>query len=207
MGILKNLFTKIQPHKESTKSEMMLFDENNDLTWNRINLENLSYYQEQFKQIGEWSSNPNVQRFIASKTPLDKLFESMLPKNSSPNNFTGLFLCSNKEKLIGLIYTTSPLGEYKHTTIDYIIVNPELQGKGYGTRMIKSIKDNILYFSNQYNPEGIISSVEEENISSCKAFESNGFKQIDKNTSSTGRLYKIYYFKSPITKNTEEKTL
>ena len=43
------------------------------------------------------------------------------------------------DNFIGLSYITAPLKQNDSSVIEYLIVNPEFQHKGYATRMVSSI--------------------------------------------------------------------
>lgn len=63
-------------------------------------------------------------------------------------------------------------------TVEYAIINPNYQGKGIGTMLYKTLKDNIDFFSEYDTPAIIQASIHNENIPSRKTVIKNGFKRI-----------------------------
>jgi RimJ/RimL family protein N-acetyltransferase len=165
------------------------------LCWNRISSDNVAEYEEYFDEMLEWSKDDGVKRFIASQMPINKLFRYCVSENSPSNRAKcNLYFCFNENNdFVGLSYISAPLGTKKYSVIEYLIVNPEFQRQGISTKMIDSMSKHIKYFSNGYDSEGIMSSVERENIASSRAFERNGYSVIDTNISDTGRNYLVYY--------------
>ena len=76
--------------------------------------------------------------------------------------------------------------------IEYLLVAPEYHGKGIGTSISTSIKNNIGFFED-INKVGIIqAAIDNENIGSRKALLKNGFKKML--PCETSQSYSTYYF-------------
>ena len=63
-------------------------------------------------------------------------------------------------------------------TIQYLVVSPERQGRGYGTRIVCSIKDNIDFFAEGSSHNSLSTQIHPQNIASQKVFERNNFKTL-----------------------------
>ena len=196
---LRNLKkTKNAPIKDAEKIAYLptFSDEDLGLFWTRVTNENLSENEKYFEQMSTWSNSMGVKRFIASKTPINEIFREYVvsEKPASMVGKNNLYFCfDDNASFLGLAYMSSPMGNSSYSTLEYIIVNPEFQGKGIGTRMVKSISTYMDYFNNGNQSGGIISSVEVENIASSRAFLKNNYKVVSANTSDTGREYNVYY--------------
>lgn len=190
--------TKNEPNKVSEKIAYLptFSDEDLGLYWTRITNENLDENEKYFEQMSAWSDSMSIRRFIASKTPINEIFREYVvsEKPASLEGKNNLYFCfDDSASFLGLAYISSPMGRNKHSTLEYLIVNPEFQGKGVGTRMVKSISTYMNYFNNGNQSNGMLSSVEEDNIASSRAFLKNNYKVISSNTSDTGRKYNVYY--------------
>ena len=169
-------------------------DEDLGLYWNRITSDNVVENEQYFEEMKDWSSDAGIRRYIASKVPISSLFRGSINSVSSEKEKNNLYFCFNDSAdFVGLAYISAPIGQYKHSTLDYIIVNPKFQRAGIGTKMIKSISTYLDYFNNGFESDGIVSSVEVDNIASSRAFLKNNYKVVSSNTSDTGRRYNIYY--------------
>lgn len=193
MGILKNIKQIFNKQKVGKKSLANIFyDNNSNLTWKCVNTENISEFSQEFKLLNSWSSSKDIQRFISRTVPLDTLFEMFTPDKD--NNTKGLYFAYDEKQFVGLIMVRTILSEEKQASIDYIITNPELVGKGYATRMISSAQNHIDLFCHGIHNDIISSSIEIENIGSRKAFEKNNFStDITDIHYSSGRKYLVYY--------------
>ncbi len=147
-------------------------DENLGLSWNRITSDNLNENELYFDEMEAWSTDVGIRRYIASRVPIDQIFRGCVASDiSTLKNKNNLYFCFNDNSdFIGLAYITAPMGENNHSTLEYLIVNPSFQNSGLGTKMIKSITNNIEYFNDGYECSGIVSSVEQDNMASSRAF-------------------------------------
>ena len=69
--------------------------------------------------------------------------------------------------------------EANNDKIEYLVVNPEYQNRGYGTRVVMSIRDNLDYFAPNSTHNSLSSSVHLNNKPSIKVFERSGFKGLN----------------------------
>jgi len=76
-------------------------------------------------------------------------------------------------------------------TIEYTVINPDHQGKGIGTMLYKTIKDNIDFFGEYETPTCIQASIHNDNIPSRKTVIKNGFKRI--RPGDNNQPYSVYY--------------
>lgn len=174
-------------------------DEDAGLYWNRITSENIADNEMYFQEMSEWSADAGVRRYIASKVSIDKIFRECVKSAEVQELKTknNLYFCFNDNAdFVGFAYISAPFGENKHSTLEYIVVNPKFQRSGFGTKMVKSISSYMDYFNNGYESSGLMSSVEVENIASSRAFLKNNFKVVSANTSDTGRRYNVFYLSS-----------
>lgn len=199
MGFLSDFLdknnSKIVDKKQGPSS--FFFDENLSLDWVRVSVDNFKKFDWCFDELSKWSTSDSVKKFISSNVSLDKLFKYFYAKRDgadSSEDRRNLYFCFNKSsELVGLVYITAPLGKLESSSIEYLIVNPAFQNKGVGTRMIKSIGSNIVYFNNGYLSTGITTSVESDNVASYRAFLKNNFKVVSGNWSDTGKYYRVMY--------------
>ena len=88
--------------------------------------------------------------------------------------------------------------------IEYLVVNPDLHGKGIGTRIFKSIKENPVFFNNNYTDVSFIqTAIHNENIPSRKTVIKNGFKRIKPHKDPLP--YSVYYFQLQNQTHSKEK--
>lgn len=201
MGLknLKDIFftKKTKTQKSSTKD---FFDSTTGLLWKNITRETSELFSKEFDEMHDWSSDDQIQRYIASRKPLDSVIKMITP---SDGGIGKMFFCYEKDQFIGLIYTSTPTQE-NNATIEYVITNPNIRKKGYATMMLSSALQNKDYFFSKGFDSEIKASIEKQNTPSQKVFTKNGFV-IDEEGSymSSGRLYNAFYSK-PRTSTKEE---
>jgi RimJ/RimL family protein N-acetyltransferase len=178
--------------KNTPIKEKIYTDKKRELEWVVIDRHNKDKYSACFDDLKKWSKDSSIQRYISVGFPLDELFKSFIPKRDDQDE-ANVFFCMDDGKFVGLTMVSSPFGLNKHSTIEYLIVNPELRKKGYGTRMVGSVTSNPKFFAKGDKGFGFVSSVESDNIPSKKAFLKNKFKVV-KHVPSFGRLYSVLYF-------------
>lgn len=76
--------------------------------------------------------------------------------------------------------------------IEYLIVNPDYQNRGYGTRVIMSIKNNRDFFMPRSLHNSLSTFVNEDNIRSIRAFEHNDFRVLNLKNKSCGSFEDMY---------------
>lgn len=186
-----NVFENNQP---INFQQNVFVDNKTHLTWYQISNDNVDFHKDCFDELKNWSDDLSVRKYVASRISLDKLFRDFVKRNCGDlSSQSGVFFCKEDEKFVGVSMVSSPFGLNKHSTIDYVIVDPSLRNKGIATRMIKSILSKPKFFANGDIGHGFISSVETKNISSQKAFLKNHFKVVKRRWSS-GRIFNVMYF-------------
>ena len=174
-----------------------IIDKDTSLVWHIYpTKEVLKKYRKETKfknitaELNSWIS-PNIDYFITSlhQMPLGNyLSENLIThhrinddkgKNMylllayDDNNLVGVVILSNKENDIS---NDLKLGDnQENMIIDYIIVNPNYQNMGIGTRMIKSIQSNQKVLGK--STEGITTVIDNENSHSQRAFLKNNFQK------------------------------
>jgi len=168
-------------------------DKHNHLVWKCFDKDNPHKFNGELQEIRDWSTSSTIREYVSSKWSLDQLFGYYILNNKYDNTY----FCYDDNRLIGLVYLSSPQNEMQDIRIEYLIVNPESQNKGYATRMINSITHNCNYFVGE-DCGRVMASVEEKNLPSRKAFLKNNFIVVAKNESVYGRTFFAYcYYKDP----------
>ena len=116
-----------------------LVDEKTQLTFIKFNTEELKNQEELFFKINSWSDADNVKKFISNDTKVNDFLISF--DNLFPNNPCGLYYSFEEDQPVGIIFLNDV--NSTESIIEYIVVNPQMQGKGIATRIIKSITNNL----------------------------------------------------------------
>ena len=74
---------------------------------------------------------------------------------------------------------------YNNSRLEYLVVNPSMQGNGIGTRTVRSILNNLDFFAGDFKHNTVETLVHEENIASNKVMKRNGFELLYKGAGST----------------------
>ncbi len=87
----------------------------------------------------------------------------------------------------GKVVDTSPIGTVllSHENYDvaykdyleYIVVNPDMQGKGIGTEMMESMSGNLPFFTGDENSVSLATYIRNNNTASKKLFTNMGFRK------------------------------
>lgn len=177
----------------------VLRDKKLGLVWERVTYRNLDKHKSYFGELSDWSCDADIKKYVSGNFSLDKLFMDSVTgysKIKETNKFNLYFCCNKEGGLVGLVYMTSPIGRNTSSTMEYIIVNPRYRGKGVGTKMVESVNNNLDFFNNWFESDGVFVSVQSENIASSRVFLKNNYKKVSYNCSGTGRFYNVYYFSS-----------
>ena len=159
-------------------------------------------------ELNSWESE-NIDEYITSLAHLklgNFLCENLLShyeiNNNKGSNFYLLLALQNNE-IVGVIILNNNsqniTTDFKldnnenNLRIEYIIVNPNKQNMGIGSRMIKSIINNQDTLSSNKPTNGIVSDIDNENIPSQHAFLKNHFK-IVMPSSYLCRYFSRYYY-------------
>ncbi|MGN0961207.1 MAG: GNAT family N-acetyltransferase [Christensenellales bacterium] len=165
-----------------------LFDNDTHLMWEKYDKYHPSAFRKNNKILDSWSSAPNVQEYISNEQPVSSLFLDFFDDGCN------IYYCFDKKILAGAVLISEPYFKDDNSTIEYIVVNPELQGRGIGTRMIKSITSNPQFFvGDKYNGK-FVASVSETNLASQKAFLKNNFQVLQKPKSKIITKYLRFFF-------------
>jgi len=62
--------------------------------------------------------------------------------------------------------------------LNYVVVSPGLQGRGIGTRVVRSINDNIANFTSLNHVEYATACIHNDNVASQKIFKRNGYEPL-----------------------------
>lgn len=150
-----------------------LNDEKNEISWERFQPEIANSYRRYNELVNSWSSNEAIQRYIHFDDDVADTMVSFLEIDK--HNRENMFYAFDEGLLVGVVYITEPYKDNDETYIDYLIVNPDMKGRGIGTRMISSIKANPKFFSMRHR--GVFTaSVEHTNEPSKRMLIKNGFK-------------------------------
>ena len=200
-----------------------LVDKDVDLVWNIYSTKEIvKKYKKDTKfiditnQLNSWVSE-NIDYFITSlylsslgNFICDKLITTYhLNINKAQNMY--LLLAYDDNNLIGVVILSDKehdisddfkLNDSKNNLIiDYIIVNPEYQNMGIGTRMIKSIQANQKVLGK--STEGITTVIDNENTHSQRAFLKNNFQIVIPHSHICPYFSKYYYTSRIPDKNKE----
>lgn len=149
-------------------------DSKNNIRWKRYDSRFERFYSRYDNVVNSWTNNEGVQRYIEFDKPIIESFKDCLVENISHEQ-EAFFYALVGDRVVGVMYMTSPNDAYRESYIEYLIVDPDLKGRGIGTRMICSLKSNPDFFVDGHC--GTFSAmVENENIGSKRVFIKNGFK-------------------------------
>jgi len=124
--------------------------------------------------------------FTFSDEYIDKLSELLDAKNAIQ-----LFAKDN-EKFVGYIASAEIFEQYpNHSVIVELFIDPEFQGKGFGTKLI----DQLIEESKQKDLDGIITQTEKENIPAQDIYKKQGFQEIDNPEWEEGITYQLKFLK------------
>lgn len=79
-------------------------------------------------------------------------------------------------------YVLNNLG-FNNTMVDYLVVLPEYQGRGIGTRIVSSITRNPEFFGGIVPTNAMLTCIAGDNIPSQKVFNRNGFGLVEREKS------------------------
>ena len=90
------------------------------LEWEQFNTENSEQFEEYNQLLNSWSNNKDIQNYIirSNKTLSEEIFEMV-------DEDTNVFYCNSNHQLAGIV-CISKLKHNNSSSIDYIVVNPNL---------------------------------------------------------------------------------
>ena len=80
----------------------------------------------------------------------------------------------------------------RYGEVSYLVVKPEEKGKGYGTRIISSIKNNMGIFLPNNSLDAFCTTINCKNTPSIKAFYKNGLKPLNLKKDDLDNLNKFF---------------
>lgn len=146
------------------------------------------YKKEDASEIIKWIRNENelflwsaniYNKFPICEEDINKFYRKCANKTS----FYPMTLI-DKEKIIGHLILRNTDKNSEIIRLGFIIVSPQLRGKGYGKKLIKFA---IEYAKNNLNAKEINLGVFENNINAYKCYKSVGFVETNKEK----EIYKI----------------
>lgn len=149
-----------------------LIDSKRGIVWGKYNRHDSAVFSSLNKEVKKWSSQEAVKKYISGEFDLDSYLISFV---GDDNCEECLFYAFVDGKLCGVVLISPPSNCSDDSCIQYLIVNPALQGKGIGTAMIASIFENGKFFTNNLHKGRFVGLVHEDNIASRKACIKSGF--------------------------------
>ena len=147
------------------------YDEQLYLRWEQLNtktLENNKKSQSAHKKLTEWSTyiyqDPN---YIGKQ--IDHFID-----NASIFHCYGFSDTNGKEFFLGTAIITPPYRKGNKAIIDYIIVDPRKQSKGYGSMMFTSIVNHPEFFVGQRHTTGFQGIIDSDNVPAIMASIKSG---------------------------------
>ncbi len=166
-----------------------LIDKENSLSWKKVCIHDLGVCDKERALINFWAS-PDIKEFLTDRYPLGELFNTYMGSNSSicycyisqeDSVDFGLVLPNQKQKeLAGAALIYYPFSEGEPLSIEAMVVNPKMVGKGIATNMVSSIKLHPEFFGNALHTGKVEAAVHKHNIASQKVFLKNKFKVMQK---------------------------
>ena len=150
-----------------------LIDTKRSLSWVRYDKEESAVFARFNRQMRAWSSQEAVRKYVSGEFDLDRYLLSLAIDEGS--DIDGLFYCFTDNELCGVALVSAPEGNSDETSVQYIVVNPNMQGKGLGTAMLSSIFTNGNFFTRNMHKGKFVTSVHKDNVASQKACLKSGF--------------------------------
>ena len=158
-------------------------DEKRELDWVSFNNINDPGCKEAIDEINSWSDNENIKKFIVDGMEvgnfLSRLYAQEDPafmnyatdgKNEEVRDFLYFFYEKGKRDSLAGVTLLSNNFENDQVDVCYLVVNPNIQGKGIGTRFVTSLKDNLQTLTKRETNNVITARVDDENVASLKLF-------------------------------------
>ncbi len=170
-------------------------DKDYSLQWRIVGIHDLAVCDKERDMVNLWAS-PDIKKYLSTYQPVAELFYTYLGRNGNicycymdRDSFEGkvsstdIVKIGEEEKILaGATMLYQPFNEKDALSIEGLVVNPKLVGKGIATRMVGSIRDNPNVFGNSLHKGDIVAAVNNENIASRKALLKNKFKPMGKPT-------------------------
>lgn len=151
-----------------------LIDAKRSLSWVRYDKEESAVFAGFNRQLRAWTSQEAVRKYVSGEFDLDRYLLSLAIDEGS--DIDGLFYCFTDNELCGVALVSAPEGNSDETNIQYIVVNPNMQGKGLGTALLTSIFANGNFFTRNRHKGYFVARIDKSNLASHKAFVKSGFE-------------------------------
>ena len=146
------------------------YDEELYLRWVKLNprtLEDDNKSQSAHSKLIKWSTH-----LYQDPNYISNLIDHFIDEAS-------IFLCyifsdTNDKEFLGTAIITPPTSKNNKAMIDYIIVNPRKQSRGYGTMMLSSIANNPAFFVGQRHTTGFQGIIDSDNVPAIMASIKSG---------------------------------
>ena len=162
-------------------------EENRTLTWIRYNREESGKYGRLKAILSAWSGDKGINYYITNRD-LSTFLDEMLDMCSDNTEY--LYFALENDELIGVVYIMGASDCRDSACIDYLVVNPDKRGckivktpndetkiGGYATLMIKSVVDNVRWFTFGNFKKDLCASIENTNMASMKVFRNCEFRK------------------------------
>lgn len=173
-----------------------LKDKINFLTWEQFEPQQAENYHQQNATLDKWGKRVASNSFINKKHFITNLYTDFYGDES---NF---FYCYENngdsiKDMVGAVIITPPTHKGNNASIDYIVVNPNKQNNGIGTRMIKSITNNPEFFAGRSHIGSFEAVVRESDIAPQMIFVKNHYTMAPKihpeNTPDSADMYLKFF--------------
>lgn len=178
-----------------SKFGTLIYDIETSLGWKKYNksssdFESVMNDQKIDNIVDEWSKAPNVSSLLISGNSLVSMFHAGL------GEYNNIYYAIENDDVVGVAMIREPSDNYDFSSIEYLVVNPEFQYKGVGTRMVASIKNNPEFFVGNKHKGRFIAYVRQENEPSKKVFLKNKFDVVKKADSYITGVFRFIYNES-----------
>ena len=138
------------------------------------------------KYLNSWNDKDIIE-FIDEDTQFGDHLESLLSQEYSET--IACFAVDKSNKPIGVIILES--ARNKNINLEFAVIDKKHRNKGLGTRMLKSLQENIQEFVGGRKINGINTLIRSDNSRSIKAFTNSNF--VYKPGDASYANYKLFY--------------
>ena len=145
-------------------------------------------------EINSWSDDEAIKEYITSNCVwTNKLFDYLFGLNNLLNNddpdFSELYFAFDDNEELQAIFQLSKTQNKFTKAIQFLVVNPQTQNRGIGTRIFNSILKNSEFFKKLKSQLFLVSASEKSNNASRRLLKKQGFIPYKKVNNSTLCLY------------------
>ena len=161
------------------------YDENTDIYWYETQTDDdKKEMQAITNKINKWQS-PGIKKYVTDGLPviayLSAFTYSEIYDNLGKIGCYNYYALDENKTPLGIVEVSTSSVLPNRATIEFLVVNPKLNGQGIGTRMISSIQNNTEWFAQNDKINRWVVSIDNSNEPSKKAFLKNKFKAYKKN--------------------------